>query len=132
VLSVTEKVKELAVGRRVSTSKFEVVTEVPGFPTWSVQLAASVIVLLSTSILVVGVKIPLQMVLLSLSMGLICVVIVPVALSRLMSSALVKEEEVTGSGKTTVSHAVWSYKSNGLERVKVASPLVEGSISSII
>ena len=62
VLSVTEKVKELTVGRRVSTSKFEVVTEVPGFPTWSYQLAASVIVLLSTSILVVGVKIPLQMV----------------------------------------------------------------------
>jgi hypothetical protein len=62
---VSERVKELTVGARVSTSKFEVVTEVPGFPTWSVQLAASVIVLLSTSILLVGVKIPLQMVLLS-------------------------------------------------------------------
>ena len=60
---VTEKVKELAEGRRVSTSKFEVVTEVPGFPTWSYQLAASVIVLLSTSILVVGVKIPVQVLL---------------------------------------------------------------------
>jgi hypothetical protein len=96
---VTEKVKELAEGRRVSTSKFEVVTEVPGFPTWSYQLAASVIVLLSTSILVVGVNLPVQVVLLSLSMGLI-VARVPVALSRLMSVALEKEEaaEVALSG----------------------------------
>jgi hypothetical protein len=129
VLSVTEKVKELAEGRLVSTSKFEVVTEVPGFPTWSVQLASSVIVLLSTSILLVGVKVPVQVM---LSLLVIAVVSDPVALSRLMSSALEKEEEVTGSGKTTVSVAFWLYKINDLERVKVGSPLVEGSISSII
>ena len=65
VLSVTEKVKELTAGRLVSTLKFEVVTEVPGFPTWSYQLAASVIVLLSTSVSSVGAKIPLQADLLS-------------------------------------------------------------------
>ena len=137
MLSVTEKVKELAVGRRVSTTKFEVVTEVPGFPTWSVQLASSVIVLLSTSILLVGVKVPLQVV--PLPIGDIAVVSDPVALSRLMLAALEKEAievfgktEVTGSGKTTLSSAVWPYKSNGLERVKMGTPLVEGSISSII
>ena len=95
----SESVKELTVGRRVSTSKFEVVTEVLGFPTWSVQLAASVIVLLSTSLSVVGVNLPFQGVLLSLSMGLI-VASVPVALLRLMTSALDKQAamEVALSG----------------------------------
>ena len=117
---VTEKVKELAEGRRVSTSKFEVVTEVPGFPTWSVQLSSSVIVLLGTSLSGVGVNVPVQVV--PSPVGDIVESSNPVALSRLMSSALEKEAEVTGSGKTTVSVAVWSYKSNDLLRVKVGTP----------
>ena len=53
-------------------------------------------------------------------------------LATVMSAALEKEAEVTGSGKTSVSVAVWPYKSNDLLRVKVGTPLVEGSISSII
>ena len=116
---VTEKVKELAEGRRVSTSKFEVVTEVPGFPTWSVQLSSSVIVLLGTSLSAIGVNVPVQVV--PSPVGDIIVESDPVALSLLMLAAL-KEAEVTGSGKTTVSVAVSSYKSNDLLRVKVGTP----------
>jgi hypothetical protein len=57
---------------------------------------------------------------------------VPVALSRLMSLELEKEEEVTGSGKTRVSVAVWPYKNNDLLRDKVGTPFSTGSISSTI
>ena len=61
--SVSESVKGFAEGARVSTSKFGLVSASPGLPTWSVQLSASVIVLLSTSLPVVGVKVPVQVVL---------------------------------------------------------------------
>ena len=90
----------------------------------SVQLLPSEIVLVATSVLVVGVKVPVQVMLSLLAID------VSDPLGFVMSSSL--EKEATGSGKTTLSSAVWPYKSNDLERVKMGTPLVEGSISSTI
>ena len=99
-------------------------------PTWSVQVSHSEIVLLGTSLLLVGVNVPVHLVppLLELIFDSD-----PVALSRLMSLELEKEEEVTGSGKSRVSVAVCPYKINdGLDRVKVGVPFSTGNISSTI
>ena len=129
VLSMTEKLN-VPKGRRVSTSKLEVIAVSPVLPTWSVQVSLSEIVLLGTSLLLVGVNVPVHLV-----PPLLVLIFesVPVALSRLMSLELEKEEEVTGSGKSRVSVAVCPYKINdGLDRVKVGVPFSPGNISSTI
>ena len=94
---------------------------------------ASESVLDQSSVLAVGVKVPDQVMLSLLVIAASAPDVVPLSrLGTVMSAALEKEAEVTGSGKTTVSVAVWPYKSNGLLRVKVGTPLVEGGISSTI
>ena len=92
----------------------------------SVQLSASESVLLASSVLGVGVKIPVH-VTLSEESTVICVVSVPLALVSEMSEAL--EKLSTGSEKTSLTVAVSPYKSFVSEIVKLTT---EGRISSTI
>jgi len=115
--AVSERVKELTVGARVSTSKFEVVAASPGLPTVSVQLLASESVLVASSLSAGGVKVPVQVMLSLLVMvasePLSAAPAVPAAV---MSSSLVKE--ATASEKTSVTVALSPALSAVSERVK--------------